>query len=80
MLTIHVAPVADLYNVDQEEVILNRVHDPIRVLSDAVAILTHEFLTSRQTRIVGQRLYTLYYALTALLLGGSPQSLAKQMA
>ena len=67
-LPIYFASLAHSHNIDEERIIFNRVHDPVRSLSDTVAILTRELLASAWTGVVGQRSDTRYDALSVRLL------------
>ena len=60
---------ADLDDVYDESVIFNSVHDAVLTLTDSIAILTGEFLTSYRAGIVSELLDPLYDSLTVLLSG-----------
>ena len=56
-------------DVYDESIILNPVHDAILTLTDPIAILTGEFLTSHGAGVVFELPDPLYDALTILLSG-----------
>lgn len=60
---------ADFDHAYDELVIFNSVHDAILALTDPIAILTGELLTSQRTRIVAELLDPPYDSLAVFLLG-----------
>ena len=64
---VHVAAVADLDDGDDEDGILDRVHDPIVTTANAVLVLTRELAATRRARVVGKSEDRLNDALPILL-------------
>jgi len=52
-LPVHVASETYLHDIYHERIILNRVHDSVGSLSDAVPVLTRKLFASGRARITG---------------------------
>jgi hypothetical protein len=66
---IDILAVADFNDVYDELVVFNSVHDAILTLTNSIAAVAREFLTSRRARVISELLDPLYDALAILLPG-----------
>ena len=66
---IDVLAVAEFDDVYDEPIIFNSVHDAIWALTDPIAVLSGEFLTSYRAGVISELLDPLYDALTIFLSG-----------
>ena len=66
---IDILAVADFNDVYNELVVFNSVHDAILTLTDSIAVVTGEFLTSHRAGVVSKLLDPFYDALAILFPG-----------
>ena len=64
VLAIHVFPMSNFDNEDDEFIVFNAVYDPVLSLSQPIPVMTGQFLTSMRTWINGELFDFLHNKLT----------------